>query len=251
MHWKQPITTECLQMDTATRLIFMEIMLHARNEDMEFPQFILHGNKQISYQLKRGQALFLSSAFKKVGFTRTTLSRSINLLSDKKTAFNMTFIRQPFGFIVSVLNYDDLTKMTFNNANEQQSNDNQTAFKQHANNKSVKSVSKLNDNELDLEAQEILNFFNETFNKSLKSFTWKDNFLIWRKIYSLDEIKKAITKLDHPKWFANEKPSLELMFRTKNKNGNCDYISNLLDLEDNLNKTQHKEQTLQYPEFQL
>ena len=138
--WKQPITTDCLEMDMATRLIFMEIMIHARNEDMLFPKFIQHGNKQISYQLKRGQSLFFAKNFKKLGASRVTIQRSLKLLTSQNSAFNMTFNRQPFGYIVTISNYDELTKMTFNNAIKQQSNSNQTAIKQHANNKSDKNV---------------------------------------------------------------------------------------------------------------
>ena len=81
------------------------------------------------------------------------------------------------------------------------------------------------------EAKEILEFFNQTFSKSLKStVSWEDNFTYWKEIYSLEEIKKAIENLNNPKWFAKDEPSLELMFRTKNKNGKCDYIQNLLEL---------------------
>lgn len=84
--------------------------------------------------------------------------------------------------------------------------------------------------------KEILNFFNETFKKSNKScVSWEDNAKYWLEIYTLEEVKQAITNLNHPKWFAKEKPSLELMFRKSNKNGKCDYIQSLLDLPERKN----------------
>lgn len=150
-YWKQPITTKCLELDTLTRIIFFEIMIKARNEDMEFPSQIMHGNKIISYQLKRGQSIFISAEMKQLGIKRTALERSLKILSDKNSAFNLAFNRQPFGFIVSILNYDELTKMTFNpafnlhsvciqSAFKQHSNNIQSAFKLHTNNKNVKNV---------------------------------------------------------------------------------------------------------------
>lgn len=90
--------------------------------------------------------------------------------------------------------------------------------------------SKVNKNIYVGEAKEVLEFFNQTFNKTLKStVSWEENFCYWREIYNLEEIKKAIGNLQNPKWFAKNEPSLELLFRTKNKNGKCDYIQNLLE----------------------
>jgi hypothetical protein len=145
-------------MDTATRLIFFEIMIQARNEDMLYPEFIIHGNKNIGYQLKRGQSLFVSAIFKKLGFSRKTIQRSFNLLSDEKSTFNMTFIRQPFGFIVTVLNYDELVKMTFNSTNEVHSKYIQSTFKVHTNNKSV-------ENEETVKSAENIFYMGENFEK--------------------------------------------------------------------------------------
>jgi hypothetical protein len=245
MHWKQPITTECLKMDTATRLIFMEIMIRARNEDMTYPEFIRHGNKNISYQLKRGQSLFLSSNLKNVGFTRTTIERSLKLLSDKNSAINIAINRQPFGFIISINNYDELVSIAINSEIKQQSNSNQTTIKQHANNKNVNNDKPVKSVEVNLEAQEILNFYNETFSKNFKTAVgWKKNFEFWLTHYNLDEIKTAIRNLNHPNWWANkpkngepaELAKLDFLFRRSNSKGDCDYIGELLNLGEVENK---------------
>jgi len=253
MYWKQPITTECLEMDTVTRLVFFEILIHARNEDMKYPMEIIHGNKRMSICLKRGESIFKSSELKKIGISRASIERSIRILSgelhsingvngnqdeknDIQSAFKMTFIRKPFGFIVSIQNYDELIKMTFNNLENTHSSDIQSAFNQHTNNKSVKNVENEKSKKIKEEADEILSFFNKTHNKKLRTkVSWIENYEFWRKTYSLEEIKEAIETLNHDEWWAKDNPSLELLFRTRNKSGKCDYISHLLDLQTNSN----------------
>lgn len=80
----------------------------------------------------------------------------------------------------------------------------------------------------------IIQHYNQTFEKQTKSYTsWKTNCDTHLKSYSLEDIKQAITnwKDNADKFWAKE-PSLDLLFRTKNKNGQpCDYIDQLLNLK--------------------
>jgi hypothetical protein len=235
MNWKQPITTECLKLDTTTRLVFMEIMIHCRNEDMEYPAYFIHGNQSVQYKLKRGQAIFQASIFYKLGIHRRLVEASIETLSTPNCTFTCTFTRKPFGFIVSVLNYDELIKFDDFVHSQYIHNTFTVHSPVHTNHKSVKSGE--TDKTVKIDKQddrilEILNFFNQTFKKTNKSsVSWEDNAKYWLEIYTLDEIKQAMVNLDHPLWFAREKPpNLELMFRKSNKNGRCDYIQSLLDL---------------------
>lgn len=80
------------------------------------------------------------------------------------------------------------------------------------------------------ESSHVLNLFNKLFNKNLKSTPWLNNYMFWRKTYSLEEILEAITLWHDHGWIWDgvKDPDLELFFRTKNKNGDCDYISRLL-----------------------
>ena len=49
------------------------------------------------------------------------------------------------------------------------------------------------------ELKEILDFYNQTFNKNLKSsVSWQNNLSFWLQTYSLDDIKQAIKNLDNP-----------------------------------------------------
>lgn len=79
------------------------------------------------------------------------------------------------------------------------------------------------------ELSDILSHFNQTFEKNFTSKGFLDNFVLWRKEYSVDQIKQAITNWKNNGWFipeGQERP--DILFRTKNKNGQCDYIGDLL-----------------------
>lgn len=79
-----------------------------------------------------------------------------------------------------------------------------------------------------LNSQKILNGYNKVFKKNFKSTSvWYKNYVYWRKTYSDKEIATAIIKASqHPWW--KDKLTLEKLFRTRNKNGECDYIGELL-----------------------
>jgi hypothetical protein len=84
--------------------------------------------------------------------------------------------------------------------------------------------------------KEILDCYNFHFKKNArpsKDLSWTKNADEWLKIYSLEEIKLAIENwYKYPHWSKNdgEIPPLSLMFRTRNKNGEANYIDQLLAL---------------------
>lgn len=79
---------------------------------------------------------------------------------------------------------------------------------------------------------EIITHYNSTFEKQTKSYaSWKPNCDFWLGSYTLEDIKTAITNWKKHGWWATD-PSLDLLFRTKNKNGQpVDYIDQLLNLK--------------------
>lgn len=95
---------------------------------------------------------------------------------------------------------------------------------------------KVKENEI---LEEIVNFYNLKFSKNFKSlYVIQDNFYFWLETYTKDEILKAVANLHNPKFWANQgdkKADLELLFRRRNKAGNCDYIDQLLELSANEN----------------
>jgi len=101
-----------------------------------------------------------------------------------------------------------------------------------------------------LELQEIVNFYNQTFNKKIKSFiSFEKNFLFWRQVYSVEEIKQAIKNARQDK-FWQDKLTLTILFRQKNPRGEAvDFIQDFLNTgtkfiqeqkQENLQKEQEK-----------
>jgi len=93
-------------------------------------------------------------------------------------------------------------------------------------NKTKEKENKVNEN-----IKEIMDTYNSFLNKKVKSsVAWEENFLHWLEIYTLEEIKEAILELQNPNWWSKNNTTLELLFRTKNKGGKCDYIGELRNL---------------------
>lgn len=88
--------------------------------------------------------------------------------------------------------------------------------------------------DLDVTEKEILDYYNALFrpNRPSKDVSWKNNLNFWLKDYSVEDIKEALTNLskyDH--WSKkNGVPTLTLIFRTRNTNGEANYIDQLLAL---------------------
>ena len=86
------------------------------------------------------------------------------------------------------------------------------------------------------ETQEILSFTNELFGREFKSSReWRKNFEKAREVYSLEDIKKAITSWSKGGFVFTDKDggviqiNLSLLFRPENRKGEpVDYISQLV-----------------------
>ena len=79
--------------------------MHTRNTDMKFPDYWGNGNQRTKYQLKRGQSIFSSAYFSKntkipINWVRASLNELTSQLTIQLT-------RKPFGYIVTMLNYDE------------------------------------------------------------------------------------------------------------------------------------------------
>lgn len=84
---------------------------------------------------------------------------------------------------------------------------------------------------------ELLKFYNQTFNKEMKSTeSFSKNLDYWLKTYSIDEIKKAIVNGKNDKYW-QDKLTLIILFRRKNTNKeDVDYIGTLLNKKTAVNK---------------
>jgi len=76
-----------------------------------------------------------------------------------------------------------------------------------------------------IEAVEVFNKYRGTKHRSIKSIY--SNFCKYRETYSNEEIIQAIKNIPKFNWW-NQHADLEIVFRTKNKNGECDNIGKLL-----------------------
>ena len=77
------------------------------------------------------------------------------------------------------------------------------------------------------ELEQYLKTFNEVYGTKYKSVVaLKKNFELWRKEYSIEEVLRAVKRSKNVFWA--KQPTPELILRTRNKNGECDYIGEIL-----------------------
>ena len=98
-----------------------------------------------------------------------------------------------------------------------------------------KQTKKAHNTEETQEHIEILNHYASLFSphRPVKDKTWYKNATHWLKTYSLEEIKEAISNwYKYPHWSkeGSSKNGLSFLFRLKNKNGEANYIEEMLQL---------------------
>lgn len=113
-------------------------------------------------------------------------------------------------------------------------------------NKSKIKESKVKENKIKEKADLVLEKYNQIYKTKLKStVSWINNLGYWLNTYNIDDILEAVESMNNPNWWPNHKrrdnpnmphPTLDLLFRTENKNGNCDYIAELTLLRDRTNQ---------------
>lgn len=91
-----------------------------------------------------------------------------------------------------------------------------------------KSQSLKKNNKLIKECEKWLDDFNKICNTNFKTLNiLVKNYTQWRKVYTYEEMSMAIQLAHVDEWFKN-KLTPQLLLRTRNKNGECDYIGELL-----------------------
>ena len=111
MTWKQPVPIDIRKnenIDSISRLIFYEILTLARSED--YVCDFVHGNKYFSIPLKKGQCIFRVAEFVRgTPLGRKKVSNSLSKISKWYTELDI--VGKPFGFIITIKNYDELISM--------------------------------------------------------------------------------------------------------------------------------------------
>lgn len=158
MSWKQPIDTAIIENPDITALeeaIYTHIMLRARREDGVIN--FTHGGKHYTVALKRGQCIFKKQKFAdELGVDVGRITRGIVNLSKMQT--EMKTEAMPFGMIITVMNYDELTEMNteMNTETKPNANRNQTETRAKKNVKNVENVKNVKEDALtDIEINEI------------------------------------------------------------------------------------------------
>ena len=111
MNWKQPIPSDIREnksLDTISRLILYEILTLCQNRPYVFS--FMHGNKRIRVELERGQCLLNVARFsRETGWGRKLISKSFEIISKWHTELHTEAMS--FGLIITVKDYDKITKM--------------------------------------------------------------------------------------------------------------------------------------------
>lgn len=115
------------------------------------------------------------------------------------------------------------------------SNNNSNSNSNNKRDKVIKLDNKSNEldteqDQLIVQANDLMAYFSKRRGKTAKSYAgWIKNFKYWITDggYTVKDIKRAIDALDTGKFFAND-ADLTLLFRKSNKQGDCDYIGQLL-----------------------
>jgi len=111
MSWKVPITTEVLKMDLITQIVFSHILLNCRKCDTEFEETFYNGTQKHYFKLNKGQCIFNISEFCAETFMKKNhIKRSLEMLEKNKNLIKMEITRKSFGLIITVQNYDELTR---------------------------------------------------------------------------------------------------------------------------------------------
>lgn len=137
--WKQPTPTDIRHnenVDLLSRLLFFDILNGCQNKP--YHKIYYHGNKRIDLELKRGQYLFVVSRYARdLGISRRNIEKSLRIVSKWYTELHIE--RKPFGLIVTVKDYDELTKMHNEMQIKRKTNVKRTLNERKSNNKSDKS----------------------------------------------------------------------------------------------------------------
>lgn len=213
--------------------VWLYLLLRAQHEESSF---IWNNQRQV---LKKGQLL---TGRKKIAqFTGLAESQIYKILKYLELEQQIEQQKTTKYTVITIVNWDKYQQKE--QQKEQQRNNRVTTKEQQNNtyknvNKNVKKNVEEGKGEkggrtkpqdvMSQEAEVILSGYNTYFNKKFKNINvWFKNFEFWRKTYSLEEIQDAILNAKRDSWW-KDKLTLEKLFRTKNKNGECDYIGELL-----------------------
>lgn len=129
--YKKPIPTDInsiSQLDFLSRALLREMLSMCRNEPGT--EVFIHGNKQFSIDLNRGQMILkIKKIANELGISSTKIRERLNIIN--KIYTDVIIEGRPFGSIITLKDYDSLIKMEVDpnskNTSKQYRNNNESA----------------------------------------------------------------------------------------------------------------------------
>ena len=173
--------------------------------------------------IKRGQLVAgRRSLSKETGISEQSIRTSLEKL---KLTHEITIQSTNLYSIITLNNYE-----LYNENQPTNQPTNQPAINQPST--TTKEYKNIRNNIYVKEAQQFLKEFNHlTGSKGISTKAWIDNFIKWRKEYSLKQMGEAVYNARYHQFWKDKLTPVKL-FRTRNKNGDCDVIDELLNTKD-------------------
>lgn len=198
MSWKQPIPTDIQYDDRFTaldRAIFREVLTLCQRQDtvVQFRQ----AGKSYAVDLKRGQCIFKVAEFAaQLNHTRQKIRGSLSILS--KWYSEMDIKGMPYGCIITVKNYDELTKM------DNETNMQRTFKEQSKNNESTakENVERVENVKNNIYIGEVVSRYTDKINSQSKlTDKARDKISTRLKTYSKEDLFRAIDNFSNDSWW--------------------------------------------------
>lgn len=195
-----------------TKIVFLHLLLECEFQSTQWKKI----------EIPQGAVLTsLNDIAKKNGITKQNVRTALATLESTQEITQRSTQKYSLIYINKWKSYQqELTHKTHTDQHTDQHSAN-TVTSSPKNTKEVKNI-------YEGEAREWLDLFNKVRGTRYKSLSFFSNFCSWRKTYSLEEMKIAVTKIANDS-FINMAANPSFFFRTKTTSGqDCDYIGRLL-----------------------
>lgn len=201
-----------------TRDVFIHLLLTANNEVKNWQGIKISAGQTVIGRKALAKTLGISEQNVRTAISNLQLTSEITIKSTNRFT------------LVTIVKWAEYQGNVTNKITNKRTDNQPTINQQLTTPKEVKNI-RSKEERRDIYT-EIITHYNSTFEKQTKSYaSWKPNCDFWLGSYTLEDIKTAITNWKIHGWWATD-PSLDLLFRTKNKNGQpVDYIDQLLNLK--------------------
>lgn len=190
--------------------LFIELLLTVNTSDKNWQGILI----------KRGQILTgIEELGKRIGLNRQQTRTALDKLILTKEVTKYSTAKYT---ILTIEKFNDYQTITKSVTNEQpSSNQVVTTTKEYKKEKNILTI--------ESECKQYLDTYNQVFSKNLRSYiSFESNLKFWLKIYSIDEICLAVTKIKKDPYWGDKDISVEWLLRQADSKGKVDYIGRML-----------------------